>query len=150
MTKKELFTTKNSGILCPHAFEFVSFLLGFLGFSEEEYDTPEARNEVLTTLHLLLELDVLAVQTWFAKPELDEKSLSVDEMIKFIDEIWFRGARFPDFYDMVLFTSTDWYEQKLRELGLTYTTDWHFFLDNVIGDLEKWIKENRPKKDKMV
>jgi len=28
---------------------------------------------------------------------------------------------------------------------MTQTTNWEWFVENKIGDLEKWIEENRPK-----
>ncbi len=45
---------------------------------------------------------------------------------------------------MVIFGSQKWYIKKLENLGLTHTTDWEWFVENKIGNLEDWIKKNRP------
>ena len=45
---------------------------------------------------------------------------------------------------MVMFKHKDWYVDALEKKGLTSTTDWKTFVKEKIGDLEKWIEDNRP------
>lgn len=67
------------------------------------------------------------------------------EIMNLIEEVWFIGADTPDFYGMPMFKYKDWYIQKLEALGLTHTgPDWKWFVENKIGDIEKWIEENKP------
>jgi hypothetical protein len=146
MIKNEIFNKEFRGLLCPYSFEFLNNLLGLLNYSYNRYDDDKTREEILSILRVLFELRVLYVYKWFAKPELDKINLTIDETLEHIDKIWFKGAKYPDFYGMLIFGNKDWYVEKLKEKGLTETIDWEWFLDNQIPDLEKWIEENRPKK----
>ena len=73
-------------------------------------------------------------------------NLSDTEIVNKIDEIWFEGAKFPNFYDMVWFEYQDWYIKALEKKGFVNNiTNWESFVKNKIGNLEKWIEENKPK-----
>ncbi|MBE7696405.1 hypothetical protein [Tenacibaculum finnmarkense] len=142
MENINIFEEKYSFAVTSEIVEYLPHLF----YIEDHEDQSILKNRTLHILKKVLDLDILEVIEWIAKPELENKNLTTDEIIKHIDEIWFEGAEFPDFYAMVEFGSTKWYKSKLNELGLTHDiTDWDLFVRNKIGDLEKWIKENRPK-----
>ena len=145
MTKNELFKKENIGLTCPETFEFLSEMIGILGYSI--YDSEEVRKEVFETLKILFELDILKIYKWYSRPELNNQQLTIEETLNHIDRIWFKKAEYPDFYNMMMFSGSDWYVKKTKSLGLTMTTNWEWFVENKIrdGDLEKWIEENRPK-----
>lgn len=144
MIKLELFKEKNLDLVCPNPFEFLTELLSLLGYSNKEYNLKTTREDVLETLKLLFELQVLDVHTWYAKPQLNNLDLSIIEKLNHINEIWFKGAKYPDFYNMMIFVSPDWYINQTKELGLTMTTNWKTFVKENIGDLEQWIEKNKP------
>ncbi|WP_299066126.1 hypothetical protein [uncultured Polaribacter sp.] len=136
-----IFENKYSFAIIPEIVEYLPHLFHI----EKHEDTSILKERTLNILKKVLELDILKVSEWIAKPELNDKFLTTNEIIKYIDEIWFENAQFPDFYAMVIFESTDWYKSKMNKLGLTPTTNWDLFVKNKIGNLEKWIKENKPK-----
>lgn len=49
-----------------------------------------------------------------------------------------------DFYTIACFETKGWYVNKMRDLGMSPTRNWKMFVEEEIGDLEKWIMENRP------
>src|SRR5690606_40910780 len=126
--------------------ELLPEIIGLLGYGNYQYDDKKTRDDVLSTLKILLELDVIYIFKWFNNPELNEKTMSIDEILSTIDRLWFKGAEYPDIYGIVMFGPQKWYIDNLRKMGLSDTTDWKWFVNNKIGDLEKWIKTNAPKK----
>ncbi len=141
MENINIFEEKYSFAVCSEIVEYLPHLFHL----EKHEDKSILKERTLHILKKVLDLDILKVYEWLAKPELNGKFLSTDEIIESIDEIWFEGAEFPDFYAMVIFESTKWYKTKLNALGLTHTTNWDWFIKNKIGNLEKWIDENRSK-----
>lgn len=141
MTKKELFEPKNIYLTSP-SIELLPEIIGMLGYSAKQYDDKKTRDDVLSTLKILFELNIIYVYKWLNNPDLNEKKMSIDEILSTINRLWFKGAQYPDIYVIVMFGPQKWYVDKLRKVGLTDTTDWKWFVDNNIGDLEKWIKKN--------
>ncbi len=70
--------------------------------------------------------------------------ISNEEIIRHLNKVWFEGADFEHFYGMPMFKYKDWYLNALKKEGLTPYTYWRTFVKEKIGDLEKWIEENRP------
>ncbi len=70
--------------------------------------------------------------------------LSKEEILKKINVIWFDGAEYPDFLNMVWFSFMDWYIEALKKEG--YGKErilWVDFVEKNIGNLEQWIEENK-------
>lgn len=145
MIKEELFKEENIGLLSPYSFEFVNHLIGQLGYSQDQYDDTNVKEEVLKVLKLLFELKILRVFDWMNNPELNNKIMSAEDTIKHIDDKWFVGIKYPDFYDIVMIGTQDWYINNLELLGMSHTTNWNTFVKEKIGNLELWIENNRPK-----
>ena len=145
MIEKDIFKGKNVNLFCPGANEFLYDYIYLLGYTDNASNDWKARHIVLSVLKHLLELDIIYIYSWYNQPELKGKRMTIDEIIKKIDNLWFENAIFPDFYNMVMFGSKKWYIEALRKLGMTHTTNWEAFVKETIGDLEQWIEENRPK-----
>ncbi len=105
----------------------------------------KAKFVILNILKFLLELKVIYVFNWGNAQPPNIQDFSNEDVINHIDKNWIIGAKYPDFYSMAMFGSTKWYVDKLEELGMTHTTNWESFVSEKIGDLEKWIEENKPK-----
>jgi hypothetical protein len=106
----------------------------------------EARQEGLSILQNLFKLKLIEIFHWGKHHEIIKQlDLNTKQTIKFIDVTWFEGADFEDFVDMPMFKYKDWYLNALKNEGLTHTTNWKSFVEEKIGNLEKWIEENKPK-----
>ncbi len=111
-----------------------------------EYTTKNARRDGLRVINKLFELELIEVFHWGSyENELRGKKLSIFEKMMYLQELWFIGADFGDLASMPMFKYKDWYVKNLENLGLTHYTDWKVFVEEKIGDIEKWIEKNRPK-----
>lgn len=145
MTKNELFSSDKIDLLCPQSNELLLDFVYLLGYDDMDLQNQNVKEDTLFVIEQLLEIDILYVHKWYENPKLDNTKLSVKETLDHLDKIWFKGAKYPDFFNMVIFGSKDWYVKKLQSLGMNHTTNWKWFVKNKIGNLEKWIEENRPK-----
>ncbi len=147
MTKRELFDKKDKDLFHPEGIELISTILFALGYTYDNISSKEAREEGIALLKLLLDLDLIEVFHWGKLNEkLKDTSLSKKEILKHIEELWFKGANIQDFYGMIIFKYKDWYINALKREGLRFRgMNWKTFVKNKIGDLERWIEENRPK-----
>ncbi len=143
--KKDLFKKENINLLCPYSFEFLNHLIGQLGYNQESYDDLNVKQNVLNTLNYIFDLEILEVYDWINNPQLKNQDMSYKEIVSAIDDLWVKGIEYPDFYGIVLFGPKGWYVKKLEKMGMTHTTDWQNFIEDKIGDLEKWIEKNKPK-----
>ena len=141
----DLFDDRYIYLLCPNGIEYIWEVYMHLDMNDDDAIEPNNKKIVLSVLKKLMSYGVVIVDQWFQKPELNNLSLSIDDTIKYINEIWHENSKYPDLYNMVLFASSDWYVNKTKELGFTETTDWKTFVKKNIGDLESWIEDNRPK-----
>ncbi len=146
MIEKDVFKGKNINLFCPNVNEFLYNFIYLIEYSDEASNDWKSRHVVLSVIEILLNFEVIYVYDWIAKPKLKNKKLDNKSIIKEIDEIWFKGAKYSDYYNMVMFGSTRWYVDSLAKLGMTNTTNWEYFVKNKIGDLEKWIEDNKPSK----
>tara|TARA_R110000868_G_scaffold353024_2_gene614258 strand:- start:21 stop:461 length:441 start_codon:yes stop_codon:yes gene_type:complete len=139
---------KNIDLFCPGSNEFLNHFIYTLGYSDIELESPKMedkiKKEVLITVKHLIELGVLNIKSWYNRPEMSKKEITIDEVMKELDKVWFLGARYPDFYNMVVFGVPKWYDKALKDEGFTINTDWKTFVNLKIGDLEKWIEKNNP------
>ena len=145
MTRKEIFKEVNVNLFSPCSNEFLFDFIYLLGYTDKEINDKKIKEDVLSTLEILFNLKIIFIYKWFKESELNDRDLSIGETIAHINRIWFKGATYPDFYNMVMFGSQKWYVDKLWDMGMSHTTNWKWFVENKIGNLEKWIEENRPK-----
>lgn len=145
MTTKELFDPKNIELFMPDGVEFISTILSGLGYDYSNESSEEAREHGLDTIENLFELELIEVFHWGEYDKrLRGKQVPNIKTMRYIAELWIKGAKAPDFYGMPMFKYKDWYLNALKKEGLTPYTYWRTFVKEKIGDLEKWIEENRP------
>ena len=142
MRKEDIY--KNVNLFAPHSFEYIHMLLNQLKYTSKEYDKKSVREDAIDALKLLFEIEILSIYQWVNNSELNKTKLSKLEILSKIESLWLTRSRQDDFYDIVIFGSQEWYIEELKDLGLTHTTDWKWFVENKIGNLEDWIKKNRP------
>lgn len=145
MNKIDIFDKENIGVFAPYSgIETIDSILQNINHYKD-FTTLKARRECLKVINDLFELGLIEVFHW-GKYEHDFKNeeLSNFEKMMYLQELWFIGADFSDFVSMPMFKYKDWYIKKLEDLGMTHYTDWKTFVNDKIGDLEKWIRENRP------
>ncbi len=140
----DLFDDKYIDLLCPNGIEYIWGVYMHLDISDKDASKPNNKKIVLDVIETLMNYGVLYVYEWYKKPELNHQKLTIKETIDFIDEIWAKNSNYPDLYSMMYFGSPHWYVNKTGELGFTMTTNWRTFVHDKIGDLEKWIEENKP------
>ena len=144
MISKNIFKNEYINLFCPNSNEYLFDYIYILGYKDIDSKNWKSRLVVLSVIEYLLREKIIFVHNWPNHDELDKK-MSVKNIIKTIDKLWFENAIFPDFYGIVMFDNEKWYTDKLEDLGLTQTTNWENFVKTKIGDLEKWIEENKPK-----
>ncbi|MDY7395713.1 hypothetical protein UMM65_10700 [Aureibaculum sp. 2210JD6-5] len=146
MKEVNIFDKKNIFLLEPYdGIEFIYSVLQNIGHYSD-FTTLKARRDGLKVINQLFVLDLIEIFHWGKyQRELNDKKLSIFEIMMYIQELWFIGANFENFHNMPMFKYKNWYISELEKLGMTHTTDWEEFVKNKIGDLEKWIKENKPK-----
>jgi hypothetical protein len=147
MEEINIFNKKYLNLFLPNdGVEFLQNIMFGLRYTYKDLSSKKAKNDTLFVVQRMLELDLIYVFHWGDKNEfLKDKQFSIKETINYIDSIWFEGADYSDFYGMIMFGHKKWYTDKLENLGMTQTTNWEKFVQDEIGDLEKWIEENKPK-----
>ncbi|RSC96104.1 hypothetical protein [Tenacibaculum singaporense] len=145
MNRIDIFDKENIGIFTPYSgVETIGSILQNINHYKD-FTTIKARRGGLQVINKLFELDLIEVFHWGKyEHELKDKELSTFEKMMYLQELWFIGADFADFFSMPMFKYKDWYIKKLEDLGMTHYTDWTTFVDENIDDLVKWIEENRP------
>lgn len=146
MTKEELFKEEYIDLFSPFCFEYLHELIGLLGYYIDDYDKSETRENVLETLQILFDFEILEVCDWIQEPKLNGQNLTNREILNHIDRMWLKNTKYSDFYNLLIFSTQNWYTDKLVNLGLTHTANWKFFVKEKIGNLEKWLDEKKPKK----
>lgn len=140
MKNSDLFTDSNIDLFMPDGVEYIYNVLQNIGW--DEYTSVEAREEGLQVLSRLFEMDLIEVFSFGNyQKKLKNRRLSNNEIINHLRKVWFVGADFNDFLGMPMFKYKDWYLNALKEEGFSDKTDWRRFVDECIGDLEQWIKE---------
>lgn len=128
---------------CPN---YIEFLFDFFGDhnikTDNRYNHVE-KEKVLNDIFELLNDKIIYVSK-IQNKDFDRLNFSNDEIINKIDSLWSEKTKFQEFYDMILFGYEKWYINKLKDLGIEDSIDWERFVNDKIGDLEKWIKKNKP------
>ena len=62
--------------------------------------------------------------------------------MRYLVDLWPKGADIPDFYGMPMFKYKDWYLEALERDSKEFDTYESFF--KAIEDMEAWIEGNRP------
>lgn len=112
------------------------YLYHFVQNVKEVYpDLPEEtlKQKVLNVINILLQKKIIAIHNLH-----DEKkwNLTIEQSLKKINEIWFKGAKYPDFINMMFFKYQDWFYQKLRKEGYDFKSNWVEYVQK-----NEWLEE---------
>lgn len=145
MIKQDLFDKENLDVFMPNdGVEFIYSILQNLGY--RNFTTKTAREHGLKIIYQLFDLELIEIFHWGRYNKIFENiTFDKTQTLRLINNIWFEGADYSDFVGMIIFKHKDWYLKSLEKEGLTHSTNWKWFVENKIGDLEKWIEKNRPK-----
>jgi hypothetical protein len=144
ITKEDLFQEKHIELFMPDGIEFIYNILENICHSKD-FKSTEVKREGLNVISILCDLDIIEVFHWGKlEPNISKTNFSKEDLINFVEKVWFEGANTQDFYSMPMFTYKKWYLDALEKKGLTIFTHWKTFVKEEIGDLEKWIEEVRP------
>lgn len=134
---------KNIDLFCPGTNAFIFDFIYQLGYYDRDFGNLNKENtikkEVLEAIKILIYLEVMYIKNWYDKQEISKNLMTTNAIIEEIDKIWFNSARYPDFFNMLLFGNPEWYFNSLKKIGMSETTDWKTFVNENIGNLEKWI-----------
>jgi hypothetical protein len=147
MSKLDIFYSRYINLFLPNdGVEFLFNIINELGYNVDKPLSVKERENILFVIDQLFKLDLIYVFHWGKNHnEMKNKKYTIVETLNHINTMWFEKAYYPDYYGMIMFGHKKWYTDKLENLGLTETTNWEQFVKNKIGDLEKWIEENKPK-----
>ena len=143
-----IFDKKYNAILHPYNLESLNHLALFIKDKKRDLDFENLKLITLNVLEYLIDNDIIYIldPNWMKNKEYTQSKLSKESIINIANEKWSHNISDEEFYDLFWFRFQDWYTTKLVEKGLTYYSfDWNEFINEKIGNLEQWIKENRPK-----
>ncbi|WP_299119227.1 hypothetical protein [uncultured Tenacibaculum sp.] len=112
------------------------YLYSFIENVKEFYPNlkeQEIKSKVLNIIKILLSKKILRVGSAETYEYFD---LPLNECIEKIDKIWFEGASHIDFLNMVFFSRTKWFYQKLEKEGYNFKDNWQEYVENNL-----WIKK---------
>lgn len=92
----------------------------------------EIKNKVLKIIEILLSKKILIAGNTKTYEYFD---LPVNKIIEKIDRMWFEGASYNDFLNMVYFSRTKWFYKKLKEQGYDFSSNWEEYVEKNI-----WLK----------
>jgi len=145
MISNDIFKGKTINLFAPNSNEYLYDYIYLLEYKDEDANNWKSRLVILSVLKYLLKLKIIYIYSW-CDENLNDENRSIDEIISQINIKWKKNTIFPDYYNIVMFGTQNWYIEKLTKLGMTNTTNWETFVKDNIGNLEKWIEENRPEK----
>lgn len=146
--KLDIYSNKYNSIFHPFHLESLYHLSQFIENVDYHLSFEERKKIVLEILNFLLENNIIYVlkEDFMQNKENKKKILSDKEIISKINDIWREDTPWEDLYFMLWFRFQNWYRDKLVSIGLeNKPIDWNEFINNNIGDLEKWIMENKTK-----
>jgi hypothetical protein len=136
----------NTKLYCPHTVELLFDFFGEFGIKTNETYSIEKKKKVLSKIHQMLDEEILFVSKK-KDNEFIRWNYPNEKIINRIDELWTETLNFSEFYNMIWFGYQEWYLEKLNILGVQYAKNWDEFINQKIGDLEKWINKNKPNKN---
>ncbi|MEE9350043.1 MAG: hypothetical protein V3U80_08355 [Flavobacteriaceae bacterium] len=144
MKKINLFQKTYIDILCPLYTENLWHIISLINNNQISHN--ELKTTVLSILNYLLENKILfVIDEIIDNKTFIRSKLNKDQTIQFIDSKWNEKIDFMDLYLLAWFRFEDWYIDGLTKKGLVSIKDWQKFVAKEIGDLEKWINNNKPK-----
>ena len=129
----------------PHYIEYLFDFFGKYQIKTNKKYTQENKEKVLNSILTLLNQRIIFVGNWIDNNNFKRWNLSNKEIIEKINSLWLEGTEYPELYNIVYFNYEEWYIDELEKLGFNENSNWDTFIKENIGNLEKWIEENRPK-----
>jgi len=93
----------------------------------------EIKKKTLQVIYILLKKKILTINNVFDKKKWD---LPIDDSIIKIQKIWFSGASYPDFINMMFFTTQEWFYEKLKKKGYNFQDNWVEYVND-----NNWLKK---------
>ncbi len=149
MKKSELYNKHYIDIFCPSWTEYLWDIISIIKNSNKNISNKDIKKWTLNYIEEMLENNLIHVGSeWDENKKLVYWNLPNNEILEEIDKMWFDGADYPDFIEMCWFIFKDWYIETLKANGfLKERILWKDFIEENIGDLEKWINDNKPHKE---
>lgn len=114
-------------------FEYLYSIIDNVKEFYPDLEEQEIKSKVLKIIKILLCKNILSVGS---TETYDFFDLTINDCIEKIDRIWFVGASYVDFLNMVFFSRTESFYQKLKMEGYNFEDNWlNYVSDNV------WLKE---------
>jgi len=147
MKKNYLYTKERIDVFCPNHTEYLWDIIAVIKNDNKYISENVLKHFTLAYVAEMIEKEIIHVgNEWISNNTLKYWELSKEEVINKIDEMWFKNAEYPDFLEMVWFGYQNWYIEALKNVGNGKEKIlWKDFVKNNIGNLEKWIEENKPK-----
>ncbi len=139
--KINLYNKNYIKLLCPFALENFWHIVACIKDNNTNIPTYELKPIVLEVVEYLLDNKLL----FLVMENNNSSKMTTSEILNFLDVKWKYDMDFIDLYVLAWFKFEKWYVNSLKKKGLDETTNWEYFVKNKIGDLEKWIEENKPK-----
>jgi|GEM_PF-4678260 hypothetical protein len=143
-----VFSTKYNGVFHPFGIESLYHLAVYIREKNIDIELDDLNTLTLEVFQYLINNNIIYVleNNWMKNKELNKIKLSNNDLIKNIKEKMSSSKSMDEFYDFYWIKYQNWYREGLENKGLNvYTIKWNEFINERIGDLEKWIEENKPK-----
>lgn len=128
----------------PNKIELLFDFFGEFNIKTNEPYIRERKDKVLNSIKIMLLQNVIYVGKYDENKKFETWNTPVEEIISKLDKIWTENMQFSEFYDMVWFGYKKWYLERLVKESYESTMDWKWFIENKIGNIERWIEENKP------
>lgn len=139
-----IFKKEYSSLFTEHGYGVVTiqYILHGLGYDLFNLNTSKAREDGLLAIKQLFEYKIIKL-TFLNGDLFTDESIQTEEKIEKIANLWNVGE--TEFETIAKFDYQDWYYKKMNQSGINENTDWDWFENIFVPNMEKWIEENRPK-----
>ncbi|MGG8498145.1 hypothetical protein ACQY1Q_17225 [Tenacibaculum sp. TC6] len=119
--------TKKIILICSNEHEYIYNFIQNVTEVFPEFSEDEIKNKVLDIIYYLLYKNILIMKNH--KNE-EAYKLTPDESIDLINQMWFKGASYIDFINMVFFEKQEWFIKELKKMGYNFKDNWIDFSKN--------------------
>jgi len=146
LNNKNIFSSKNLILFSPFSIECLWHIIAKIKDNRPNISFNDLKSQTLEIIEYFLNYKLFfLIEKITDDKKFIRSNKSDKEIIEYIEKSWNEDTEFIDLYILAWFRYESWYRDGLVSLGLTPTTNWEDFVSNNIGNLEKWIKKNKPK-----